>query len=70
MAHSFASLYSNVQTLWMKFSPYFYRFMYKWSIPCLFVFGLVQKPYSPMLMAAAEMVGIDLREKNIYSGFN
>jgi hypothetical protein len=29
-----------VTSLWMRFSPYIYKFMYKWSVPCLFVLGL------------------------------
>jgi len=48
--------------MWGKFNPYFYKFMYRYAIPCLFVFGLVQKPYSPIVMGLAEMVGVDLRE--------
>ena len=54
MAHSYAALNSKVMALWGKVSPWFFKFMYRWSIPTLFMIGLLSKPYSPMVIMFAE----------------
>jgi hypothetical protein len=77
--HSLSALYRNLTSWFNWFSPYYFKFLFYYSVPVvilagkshlLYLLGLSVKPRSPIVTAAIEFVfGADTHSRGGYGGY-
>ncbi|CDW80535.1 UNKNOWN [Stylonychia lemnae] len=60
MGHNFKALRHNFNQYFNVFYDYFLRAIYWGSVPAIVLYGLLSKPYSPLLLAMwAQLTGAE-----------